>query len=571
MSTPSNSQGPGRAKARLKSWALRSLLVLVSALGTLVIAELCLAALGIPEESFEFLNPEHAATEVFEEDPDLFWRLREDAPGLRVNQHRLRGYWPAKAKGEGELRIACVGDSCSFGTNVRYEETYGMQLEWLLAEARPDLLVTTVLAALPGYSSFQSRRLFESKVQSFEPDWTLIYCGAWNDYVPAMGASDAERHGQAHSSRLLRLWNQSKSKPKHSREEYLAGMKSGDYLEGPRVPLAAFRANLLELIRSAKKSGRTLLIVPPVPAEDRDEHPAGKKYWDAIRAIASETQTPLVDGQALFDRALERVPKDWRTNPSSGLSIAFTDWIHPSALGHRWLAQALAAELIPELPAAENPLTGPETLHIEPIPSVAALDPGELRLRGSGFDEVERWWLGSLWMDESELKGKGELRIDPGQVLPPGRHPLRGQTSSGYLTGDFSLEVRGHPIEATLTKTGNVNRLVVNVKGPAHWTVGLWLSTELREEPAPTRYGSFALACNPDGRPTGRDDLPFQFERLPFGYAGELDAQGSWTLDVDIQADLSAFDAIYLQGGLIDSSNANYGVVTEVVTLVIPK
>ncbi len=49
-----------------------------------------------------------------------------------------------------------------------------------------------MLAGVPGYSTWQSSREFESTVRPLRPEITILCCGAYNDYIGAIGRSDAE-------------------------------------------------------------------------------------------------------------------------------------------------------------------------------------------------------------------------------------------------------------------------------------------------------------------------------------------------------------------------------------------
>ena len=113
-----------RARRLLK----RISLVVPSLLVGLVLGEIVLLVLGAPSDSLSFSFPhvELEKDETLLEDRALFWRLNPDAKGVHVNRLRLRGWAPSESRGEHDLRIACAGCSCTYETDVSYEETYGM-------------------------------------------------------------------------------------------------------------------------------------------------------------------------------------------------------------------------------------------------------------------------------------------------------------------------------------------------------------------------------------------------------------------------------------------------------------
>ena len=183
----------------------RVLLLLGSGLLALVLAEACLWLLDIPKNisSFRFLGNVFDMADVaeaFEEDLDLFWRLRPDTNLYRVNDMGLRGPEVARKKSPRDLRVACFGDSCTFGSHVRLEDTYAWLLQESLQKELPNRRVQAILAGLPGFSSYQSLMLFQKHIAARKPDITVLYIGGYNDYVPAMLESDVQRG--------IRLWSE---------------------------------------------------------------------------------------------------------------------------------------------------------------------------------------------------------------------------------------------------------------------------------------------------------------------------------------------------------------------------
>ncbi|HEU4420120.1 MAG TPA: hypothetical protein VFT55_14390, partial [Planctomycetota bacterium] len=110
----------------------------IAALGIgLVAVEALLWLLGLPADEAPFLGIEFESG-TFTADPERFWRLDARGTTYAVNEVGLRGWWPATGKRAAEHLIVCVGDSCTFGAGVRYEDTFGMRLERLVQAALPD-------------------------------------------------------------------------------------------------------------------------------------------------------------------------------------------------------------------------------------------------------------------------------------------------------------------------------------------------------------------------------------------------------------------------------------------------
>jgi len=83
-------------------------------------------------------------------DPVLGWSLarRHD-----VNRFGLRGPEIAAEKAPGEVRILCLGDSCTYGSGTQVSETWPARLQVHLAALLPSAKVTVLNGGVPGYNS----------------------------------------------------------------------------------------------------------------------------------------------------------------------------------------------------------------------------------------------------------------------------------------------------------------------------------------------------------------------------------------------------------------------------------
>ncbi len=138
--------------------------------------------------------------DLFESDPDLFWRLRRNAQmaddawpmfGLIANGAGLREDHEIGPKAENELRILFLGDSCTFGYQVRPSDTVAEQVEQGLAARFPDKRIECINAGVPGYSLFQGWRLLERDGFGYEPDLVVLSFG-WNGNQDWDGIGDLE-------------------------------------------------------------------------------------------------------------------------------------------------------------------------------------------------------------------------------------------------------------------------------------------------------------------------------------------------------------------------------------------
>jgi lysophospholipase L1-like esterase len=83
----------------------------------------------------------------------------------------------ARTRPAGVVRIACIGDSWTFGMPVGEAETYPRRLAHWLRKAQPDRHYEVLNFGVLGYSSFQGLQLMKSRVLDFAPDVVVIGFG----------------------------------------------------------------------------------------------------------------------------------------------------------------------------------------------------------------------------------------------------------------------------------------------------------------------------------------------------------------------------------------------------------
>lgn len=305
-------------------------------------------------------------------DGDLLWGLsmvQQEQPDLQVNSLGLRG---GELREEPTVRILTLGDSSVYGHGVTLDEVFSTVLAKRIEAARPPgstaLPVEPVVGAVPGYSTFQSRRFFARIADEVEPDvviignlWSDAYFAAVSD--EAWAAELAKTYGPwqpvvqplelvaSHSALARRLretvhtaffprkdtaneigWSHlvkpppgpPKPPPKHGSEK----------LPTARVPLDSYRENLRALVAATREVGALpafLMLPHPLDAQKIHKLPAHEMaYRQVMREVAAEAGAPLVDGPAWYDA------HPWDT-------LRFSDDIHPDAKGHADLADATFA------------------------------------------------------------------------------------------------------------------------------------------------------------------------------------------------------------------------------------
>lgn len=285
-----------------------------------------------------------------QDDPILLWRLRPDLklqvwPGepLRTNSLGMRDE-EIGPKNKDIPRILSLGESTTWGHGVRAAETYTELLPGLMK--RP---VEALNAGTPAWSIWQSAQYLQREGMALEPDLVLVYHLA-NDFLPRGASnprdpfrvtltdrqlSDARRPlapvlSLLSASRLRQgLWSL-----------WLAPAMAGKGAAGRdvvRVPEADRREAIQQMIQLCEEKGAILVLIKPVYAKSRY---ADDRLLDSFAGRSHNVQ-------------FANLPR-WKMErglPDDGLFQP--DDTHPTAAGHRWIAEQLAAYL--DTPTREAP------------------------------------------------------------------------------------------------------------------------------------------------------------------------------------------------------------------------
>jgi lysophospholipase L1-like esterase len=324
-------------------------------------------------------------------DEELFWRLRPGftaevdnavyvtrSGGLRwtiqTNEDGYRGpRYPADGNPASPV-VLSLGDSCTFGFRVSEDETYPAQLQaWLREHGQSEAVVLNY--GIPGYTTFQGRRLLERILADHRPDVVVLAFGA-NDHESDR-FSDAEKAERlsATRQRLARLIDR------------LAVVRvvrgRGDRRRDPsadpegsataRVSETEFRDNLQAMVLAARQAGVRVLLLDLVFI--------GPVFRQAIADTAGEQQVPWVDGRKVLTDGLAALRTGSRFRAERAAIDAFWDeemleynavyfdeqlyrtlfaeptWsgllrylliepVHPNPLGNRIIAEAVGREII---------------------------------------------------------------------------------------------------------------------------------------------------------------------------------------------------------------------------------
>lgn len=288
-------------------------------------------------------------------DPDLFWRLtvREDTAAFLIRQRHvhpdLRTSTGADRHSADTIRVVAMGDSCTFFGTPPYPRT----LQRRLLERGLDAEVFS--ASVPGYTSHQGLRWFESEIADYRPDWVMVYYG-WNDHWLAMRETDRELDREtslaasvaerlAATIRLVQAGAYLRAR--------LGASRSGASVQ--RVPLDHYRDNLEALCRGIRDGGAIALFIT-APSEldpedvrrlqdqgqvkpDLDVTGLHEEYNDVVREVASGCGAQIVD---------------FAEEASTKHGFVSEDGIHLTRRGIDWLALELEDRVAAHAPGGQR-------------------------------------------------------------------------------------------------------------------------------------------------------------------------------------------------------------------------
>jgi lysophospholipase L1-like esterase len=246
---------------------------------------------------------------------------------IALNDEGFRSAPFARKKQLGTVRIACIGDSWTFGMNVDQDQMYPARVQALLSEKPGTKNVEVMNFGVLGYSSFQGLQLLKTRVLDLQPDVLVIGFGM-NDSDVA-GYRDRDVVSSAPPNWRDRV----KAVTSHSELiallKYLAGVMrftpktTGEFLDAnakadqgksnatvnydemepwTRVSPRDYEKNLREMIHLARGRGaRTVLLDNELWAES--------PYRGTLRKISADEGVPLVDSLQMIADERTRIER----------------------------------------------------------------------------------------------------------------------------------------------------------------------------------------------------------------------------------------------------------------------
>ncbi len=333
---------------RFFKYTLFSLIIIISVFAILESALRILDINPRVDNPFFLLVRVFEYPDYFKKDAKLFWRLRPNIQegteflvegSYRTNALGLRG--DRAITTADDLRIACFGNSCTFGWRLNENETYPEQLERKLDQSE-DLRGSYVFnCGIPGYSSFQGWGFMQEYLPILKPHYVTI-CYGWNDHWAA-GFDLEDKNQQSPPQWVLDIQNVASESYLYRATKYLLlsrSEKSREYTynrQSPtyRVSLDDYRDNLRQMINYCLNHGiKPIILTAPIPDIEPGVDTPMETYHMLYCQIgvftAEEMNVPVVDAAAMF---VEH-PEFW-DDPKK-------DFIHYNAKGAEFIAKELA-------------------------------------------------------------------------------------------------------------------------------------------------------------------------------------------------------------------------------------
>ena len=262
---------------------------------------------------------------------------------IALNDDGFRSPPLTKEKRPGALRIACVGDSWTFGMNVNQDATYPGRLETVLKQQRPGADLDVMNFGVLGYSSFQGLQLLKSRVLDLHPDVLLIGFGMNDSSVSGYRDKDVGQKGEVewrdrvkavaewsdfygllkYFAQVLRFHPQTTGDflKADEKEEPSKGDKPvspvspanpvnpanyDDMEPWTRVSPHDYDLNIREMVRLGRSQGARVVLLD-------NELWAESPYRPVLVAIARDEHIPLVDSLRIIEDERARIERGMET------------------------------------------------------------------------------------------------------------------------------------------------------------------------------------------------------------------------------------------------------------------
>jgi len=242
----------------------------------------------------------NSLVDVIENDEELFWKLKPSSTlvdsmgsykGIIANAQGLREDHEIKKKEDNEVRILFLGDSCTFGYNLKHDQGFVDLTEKKLAIQFSKLKIECINAGVPGYSLFQGKKFLETKGLNYTPDAIVLNFG-WNDQNNWDNRSDTDHYQSIKNSQPPNIFSYSR----FFRLLWSHNTSSTTNANTPRLSPDQFAQQLRDIINlCAEKNIKLFVLVWPFDYNiDKNKNPKTRGDWQ-IAQYHFEKQTTLID------------------------------------------------------------------------------------------------------------------------------------------------------------------------------------------------------------------------------------------------------------------------------------
>ena len=285
------------------------------------------------DENAVFADGAHQSETRRSRNPVLVWQL--DPKGAEVNSEGFRDREVERAKTPGVVRVALLGDSIAFGHGLPVEQGVADQLELALGSGYEVLNF-----GVGGYNTRQTAELYATKARQFDPD-VIVLLYVLNDALPAerMAAlADLVAHMRSQpKSPPLGLHIAGHLKRAIDGARGMDAEQTAPYVRethGDEKTWSMVERGLGRIGSMAREDGaRAVMAITPLFFE-LDPY----AFTDVHEQIAAAGRRKGFEVIDLVPVLREHDPEELRLDPK--------DVSHPSPLGHRLIAEAIAAELL---------------------------------------------------------------------------------------------------------------------------------------------------------------------------------------------------------------------------------
>jgi len=205
-------------------------------------------------DKYVYYRPEPEASYTFMLQSGYIVNYSINSLGFRGDEFPLK-------KEKRTKRILCIGDSSTFGFFLNLDDTYPALLENTLRIGENGSDFQVINAGVMGFSSYQGRRYFETRLRTLQPDIVIFACG-FNDSTRWFPDSYFKPESALVIEIKEILGNLASYELADRFIHKIMGRSFGDPDISPRVSFEEYKKNLAKLVGMCEEDDIHLVILP---------------------------------------------------------------------------------------------------------------------------------------------------------------------------------------------------------------------------------------------------------------------------------------------------------------------